>query len=63
MSTGCAVSVRTMSHFDIRVERAQDDKPVSPIHEDDVPAARLLAHDMEHLVWDDDAEHAVPPPD
>ena len=49
-----------MSHFDIRVERPEDDKPVSPVHEDDVPAARLLAHDMEHLVWDDDGENSVP---
>jgi hypothetical protein len=52
-----------MSDFDIRAERPQDSSPVAPIREDDVPAARLLAHDMEHLVWDDDGEDAVPPPD
>ena len=38
-------------------------KPVSVIHDEDVPARRLLAHDMEHLIWDDEGERAVPPPD
>jgi hypothetical protein len=53
-----------MSHFDIRVERPEQDiRPVSAIQDDDVPARRLLAHDMEHMVWDDDGEGAVPPPD
>jgi hypothetical protein len=53
-----------MTHFDPRVERPQQDiQPVSPIHDEDVPARRLLAHDMEHLIWDDDGEGAVPPPD
>jgi hypothetical protein len=52
-----------MSEFDPRVERPQDDQPVSPVHQDDVPAARLLAHDLEHLMWDDDGEDSVPPPD
>jgi hypothetical protein len=57
-------SVPGMSHFDTRVERTdQDIKAVSPIQDDDVPARRLLAHDMEHMVWDDDGEQAVPPPD
>jgi hypothetical protein len=53
-----------MTHLDPRVERPeQDAQPVSPVHEEDVPARRLLAHDMEHLIWDDDGEAAVPPPD
>ncbi len=53
-----------MTHFDPRVERPQQDiQPVSPIQDDDVPARRLLAHDLEHLVWDDEGEGVVPPPD
>jgi hypothetical protein len=53
-----------MNHFDIRVSRPeQDSQPVPPTHDDDVPARRLLAHDLEHLEWDDDGEGSVPPPD
>jgi hypothetical protein len=53
-----------MSHPEIRVERPdQDIQPPPFSHEEDVPARRLLAHDMEHLVWDDDGERAAPPPD
>jgi hypothetical protein len=54
-----------MSHFDIRVERSkQDVQPVAPIRpDDDPPARRLLAHDLEPLVWDDDGEGVLPPPD
>jgi hypothetical protein len=54
-----------MSHFDIRVERTQhESQPVSPTRPDeDVPARRLLAHDLEPLVWDDDGDEALPPPD
>jgi hypothetical protein len=65
MSIRSPGSVPSMSHFDIRVERPQQDiKPVSPLRGDeDVPARRLLAHDMEPLVWDDDGDGALPPPD
>lgn len=53
-----------MTHFDPRAERPQqDNQPVSTLQDDDVPARRLLAHDLEHLTWDDDGEGAVPPPD
>jgi hypothetical protein len=55
-----------MSHYDARVEPPEQQNtrlPVSPTHDDDVPARRLLAHDLEHMVWDDDGERAVPPPD
>ena len=38
-------------------------QPVMAVAEDSIPAARLLAHDMEALVWDDDADGALPPPD
>lgn len=58
------VTVRCMSQPDFRVERPDlDIQPVVQIRDEDVPARRLLAHDMEHLVWDDDGEGAVPPPD
>ena len=54
-----------MTPFDTRVERSEpDNRPLTAaVHDDDVPARRLLAHDLEHLVWDDDGERAVPPPD
>jgi len=53
-----------MTQPDFRVERPDPDfQPLQPIRDDDVPARRLLAHDMEHLVWDDDGDGAVPPPD
>jgi hypothetical protein len=54
-----------MNHFDIRVERPhQDIPPVTSLRpDDDVPARRLLAHDLEPLVWDDDGERELPPPD
>lgn len=37
--------------------------PDAAIADEDVPARRLLAHDLEHLVWDHDGEDASPPPD
>jgi hypothetical protein len=57
-----------MSHHDARVEPATtpvDAAPVAPRYEhvDDTPAARLLAHDLEHLVWDDEGDGVLPPPD
>jgi hypothetical protein len=54
-----------MSHFDARVERPEPEiQPVpTAFQDDDVPARRLLAHDLEHLVWDDDGERPLPPPD
>jgi hypothetical protein len=53
-----------MSHYDAPVERPEQDiQPVAPAHDEDYPARRLLAHDMEHLVWDDDGEGTMPPPD
>jgi hypothetical protein len=60
-----AGSVPDMSHFDIRVEGPQPDiPPVAAMRpDDDVPARRLLAHDLEPLVWDDDGERELPPPD
>jgi hypothetical protein len=59
------VTVRRMTHFDARVDRPEADLPPVPIafQDDDVPARRLLAHDMESLVWDDDGERPLPPPD
>ena len=54
-----------MSYFDTRVERPQQDiQPVSSLRtDDDVPARRLLAHDLEPLVFDDDGDGVLPPPD
>jgi hypothetical protein len=65
MDARTAGSVPDMSHFDIRVERPQQDiPPVTSVRPDeDVPARRLLAHDLEPLVWDDDGEGVLPPPD
>ena len=50
-----------MSHFETPEE--PEIQPPSAIEDDSVPARRLLAHDLEHMLWDDDGENAVPPPD
>jgi hypothetical protein len=53
-----------MSYFDARVERPEQDIPVTMLRPvDDVPARRLLAHDLEPLSWDDDGDGVLPPPD
>jgi hypothetical protein len=54
-----------MSLFKTRVERPEQDlQPVASLRsDDDVPAQRLLAHDLEPLVWDDDGDGVLPPPD
>lgn len=61
-----AGSVVPMSHYDARVERPeQAPEPVSTFQltDDDVPARRLLAHDLEPLAWDHDGDESAPPPD
>ena len=40
-----------------------DVQPLPAIQDDDVPARRLLAHDLEHLAWDHDGDDGAPPPD
>ena len=61
---GTPGSVESMSHFDAPVEGIQPDQTVTAFtSQDDVPAARLLAHDLEPLVWEDDGEGVLPPPD
>ena len=53
-----------MSDDEARAEQPEQEVPPVPsIQDDDVPARRLLAHDLEHLVWDHDGEDAAPPPD
>jgi hypothetical protein len=53
-----------MSDLNSALEGSPKEVPLPPpILDDDPPARRLLAHDMEHLVWDEDGEQAVPPPD
>jgi len=54
-----------MSQFDTPAEGLpKDSQAVSGFaSQDDVPAARLLAHDLEPLVWEDDGEQVLPPPD
>ena len=45
---------------------ARPEVPAQPVRmtaEDSIPAARLLAHDMEALAWDDDGDTVLPPPD
>ena len=58
-------SVKSMSQFNTPAEGLpKDSQAVSGFaSQDDVPAARLLAHDLEPLVWEDDGEQALPPPD
>ena len=55
--------VAGMSDLDPRVEFAEHDAKLVRRSDDDVPARRLLAHDLEHIVWDEDGEDPVPPPD
>jgi len=44
--------------------RPEEPAPPATIgDEDSIPAARLLAHDMEALAWDDDGDGTLPPPD
>ena len=56
-----------MSQFDSRVSQPAevDGKPIPMPAEDEHPhpARRLLAHDMEAMVWEDDGERPLPPPD
>jgi hypothetical protein len=54
-----------MSYFDARVQRPEQDlPPVTMLRsDDDVPARRLLAHDLEPIAWDDDGDGVLPPPD
>ena len=55
-----------MSDHDARAQRPPESiDPAAPDYRsvDDVPAARLLAHDLEHLVWDDEDDRLLPPPD
>ena len=41
----------------------RDVKSLRSSYDEDVPARRLLAHDLEHIVWDEDGDTPVPPPD
>jgi hypothetical protein len=54
-----------MSQFDIRVSQSVDveTQPMTAAADDEPPARRLLAHDMEPMVWEDDGERPLPPPD
>ena len=55
-----------MSHIDAGATTRTEGEQQVVAHmqsEDSVPAARLLAHDLEALVWDDDGDGALPPPD
>jgi hypothetical protein len=56
-------SAAGMSDLDPRVEPVEHDAKLMPRADDDVPARGLLAHDLEHIVWDEDGEKPVPPPD
>ena len=54
-----------MSHIDAGAT-ARPEVPTPPaavIAEDSIPAARLLAHELEPLAWDDDGDTLLPPPD
>jgi hypothetical protein len=53
-----------MTDDEARPQRPEQEVPPVPEIQDlDVPARRLLAHDLEHLNWDHDSEDAAPPPD
>ena len=64
MSLNAPVGLPDMSDRDPGVGLAERDVTILPSGDDeDVPARRLLAHDLEHIVWDLDGEDPVPPPD
>jgi len=53
-----------MSHDDARPGQPEPEVPPFPaIDEDSIPARRLLAHDVEHSIWDHDGDDGAPPPD
>jgi hypothetical protein len=56
-------SMTSISDLDPRGEPAEHDAKRVSHAVDDVPARRLLAHDLEHVDWDDDGAKPVPPPD
>ena len=51
------------SPLDGQVELDEPDVTIPSAADDDVPARRLLAHDLEPIAWDEDDEGPVPPPD
>ena len=53
-----------MTQFDAGAAARPDvpPQPVLAVSEDSIPAARLLAHDLEALVWDDDGDERPPAP-
>jgi hypothetical protein len=51
------------SPLDRQVEPGEPDVTIRSAAADDVPARRLLAHDLEPIAWDEEGEGPVPPPD
>jgi hypothetical protein len=47
----------------LQVELGEPGVKTHSATDDDVPARRLLAHDLEPIVWDEVGEGPVPPPD
>jgi hypothetical protein len=37
-------------------------KDIPPAYDEDAPGRWLLAHDLVHIVWDEDGEEPAPPP-
>jgi hypothetical protein len=63
MSPCLSADKQGTSHLDRRVEPDEPDMTIRSAADDDVPARRLLAHDLEPIAWDEDDERPLPPPD
>jgi hypothetical protein len=64
MSPNTPVDQQSSSDRDPGVEPSERQVEILSGHDDaDVPARRLLAHDLPHLTWEEDGEQPVPPPD
>jgi hypothetical protein len=63
VSSHALIDARGTSDRDVATGPAAQAPTITPPNDDDVPARRLLAHDLEHIVWDHDGEAPVPPPD
>jgi hypothetical protein len=63
MSPRLTADEQGMSRLDRQFEPGEPDVTIRAAADDDVPARRLLAHDLEPIAWDEDGEGPVPPPD
>ena len=60
---GNSSAVPTRTRFlDSAAPDDQAVKDIPPAYDEDAPGRWLLAHDLVHIVWDEDGEEPAPPP-